>query len=386
MVQNNRQKSERSQLTVGSGNPQTSHSNHSLGENMAPETTTAYKDLMHYSDKREENRGIVSRMLAGAIRPVSRAWNQRKVTAKSRPDGGADLFDARGEYIPANKEEDIGGLQAGSFRENLSRNVGTAVDKGRSAFGAARDAISGLRPEEQIASVQERQEDRDVYTDPDIVDKDAESTFKRDTEQETISRPRIQFSEKDLRWQEGQYMPYVADPNAEGGFREISEFQIDDFPQNTPIKNIEITEPDGQVHKLDGEQLEVANEIARVADAVAPQWTDYLIRLANFEGLSRKDTRLYMAHDTYINEEGEEVHHRSRNIEDMDKWGGHWSTDRGVFQINDHFFPSIPDEIADDPVRATLFVISGIQAKKQEQLWHADQRAKAAKTNIEYEN
>lgn len=189
------------------------------------------------------------------------------------------------------------------------------------------------------------------------------------------------YTAKDFVWQEGKFMPYMKLPDGE--IKEIKDFQTSDFvPLSSPIQKITITE-NGETHEItDPKRLEVANQIAMVARAVAPEYENYLLRLANFEGLLEKDTRNYMANNKVKNSRGRKVQFSSRNVEDMDAHGGLWSTDRGVFQINDAAFPAISDEIADDPVRATLFVISAIEAGKQKK-WLADERTKNAQLTYE---
>lgn len=198
-----------------------------------------------------------------------------------------------------------------------------------------------------------------------------EPTVEEKTEQPLV------FSRDKLKWQEEKFMPYVETGDGE---KFINEFTAKDFPETEPVQPFKIIEAGGSEHIInDQEQLGVANQISRVARAVAPEYENYLLRLANFEGVYNPKQRNYMFNDTFINDEGKEVHYSSRNPEDAEKYGGIWSIDRGIFQINDYFFPGIPDEVADDPIQATLWAISAIETGTQKQKWHANERTIGAK-------
>ena len=93
----------------------------------------------------------------------------------------------------------------------------------------------------------------------------------------------------------------------------------------------------------DPKKLAVAERVAQISDTVAPQYTNYLIRLAEYEGTLDPKAR---------NDNGT-------------------STDRGLFQINSKAFPQITDKQADDVEFATLWAIALIQAGKQNK-WVAD--------------
>lgn len=150
-------------------------------------------------------------------------------------------------------------------------------------------------------------------------------------------------------------IPYVDDPDKRV---RIDELDFDP-PETKKIKKISIKDArEGHSKEItDPEELAVANEIKRVADAVAPEYTDYLLRLGSYEGLMKRNTR---------NDNGDK------------------GIDRGVFQINNKAFPQIPDEFADDVKKATLWAIALIEAGKQDK-WMADKYVRDAKAEIEYE-
>lgn len=285
------------------------------------EPTTVEPAELRPSEPDEPREGFLGKVLDVA-EDVKEKWDQRKITYTRLPGTGGHLQDVKGRSIMA--------------------SVANAFNEDEAA------------PEEE----------------------------QQPAPAEAPKAPKPTFHARDIIWREKENVPAVATP--EGEERDITTFSIDEFPEIEPIQKLTITEKgSGAVHEItDPRQLEVANTIKRVSDAVAPEYTSYLLRLANFEGLLYPDTRNYMFNDTFINSEGKEVHYSSRNPEDAEKYGGLWSTDRGVFQINDAAFPAIPDEVADDPVRATLFVLSAIEAEKQDK-WYADQRTKNAKLKYE---
>lgn len=212
-----------------------------------------------------------------------------------------------------------------------------------------------------------------------VVDKPVEKPVEKIGE--TVRKvTKMPFKATDFVWREGDSMPYV---NVQGETKQVKDFSAEDFPPlDEPITKLTITEEEGTHTITDPERIAVANEIARVARAIAPEHESYLLRLANFEGILGRNTRNYMAHGTIKNSEGKDVHFSSRNVEDTEAHGGLWSTDRGVFQINDAAFPAISDEIADDPTKATLFVLSAIEAGHQKK-WYADKRTKKATLSYE---
>lgn len=158
-------------------------------------------------------------------------------------------------------------------------------------------------------------------------------------------------------------MSYVEN---EGKTTFLDEFNYTPPKVKQPIKRIEISDPrdatapdtakQGTVIE-DPERLALANTIKAVADEVAPEYTDYLLRLAWYEGRY-----------------GSKTENKNSNGKGVD---------RGVFQINTEAFPDVPDEFAQDPVKATLWAISVIESGKQDK-WVADQYVKKAKTKISY--
>jgi hypothetical protein len=149
-------------------------------------------------------------------------------------------------------------------------------------------------------------------------------------------------------------MPFIKKGDMKFG---IDEVKITAKP-GKEIKSLTITDkrPGQSAQVRDEAKLAVANTIKRIADAVAPQYTDYLLRLARYEG--NFDAQA-------VNDNG------AKGI------------DRGVFQINNKSFPQITDAQANDPEFATLWAISVINAGKQSK-WFANPIAKKAKLKINY--
>jgi hypothetical protein len=130
----------------------------------------------------------------------------------------------------------------------------------------------------------------------------------------------------------------------------IDKFSVARAPV-APMTALKITDPRKGFSKTitDPKKLEVARQIAQISDTVAPEYTNYLIRLAEYEGGLKTNAR-----------------------NDKNTNGG---VDRGLFQINSKWFPQITDEQADDLQFATLWAISLIQAGKQHK-WMADKLIK----------
>lgn len=183
--------------------------------------------------------------------------------------------------------------------------------------------------------------------------------------EETEQKPRI--TKDQLRFQESQEgfrgMPYLE--LEDGVTKFIDEYEFEARQPTNPITRLEIidprdaTAPDTERQGVvieDPEQLKVFNTIKGVADEVAPEYTDYLLRLGWYEGRGNAQNRLD---------------------------NGERGVDRGIFQINNKAFPDVPDEFADDPAKSTLWAISAIEAGKQDR-WVADEYVKNAKTNITY--
>ena len=183
-------------------------------------------------------------------------------------------------------------------------------------------------------------------------------------EQETQQERRLKST--DIRFQESQPgfrgMPYIGE-GEDSKF--LDEYEFEPTPVTNPITSLQIEDPrDATADEFsqqgvtitDPEQLKVFNTIKSVADEVAPEYTDYLMRLAWYEGRGNAQNRLD---------------------------NGERGVDRGIFQINSKSFPDVPDEFADDPVKSTLWAISAIESGNQEK-WRADEYVKNAKTNITY--
>lgn len=119
-------------------------------------------------------------------------------------------------------------------------------------------------------------------------------------------------------------------------------------------------------------QLQTAGTIKAVADAIAPSYTNYLLKLGLNEGTLKANARNYNFKDGTA----------STSLTDAAQHGGVDSVDRGVFQINDKAFPQISDAIADNPKLATLWAISVINAGKQSK-WMANEKSKGMKVNYQ---
>lgn len=181
-----------------------------------------------------------------------------------------------------------------------------------------------------------------------------------------ISREQLRFQESSPGY---RGMPYIEFEDGTTKFLDehLNEIGYEPPESDNPISRLEIIDPRDEnatdteqqgVVIDDPEQLKTFNTIKSVADQVAPEYSDYLMRLAWYEGRGNPQNRLD---------------------------NGELGVDRGIFQINNKAFPDVPDEFADDPARATMWAISAIEAGKQDR-WVADKYVKNAKTNIGYAN
>jgi hypothetical protein len=166
---------------------------------------------------------------------------------------------------------------------------------------------------------------------------------------------------------------------SDGTIKPIDQVNLDVQPH--PLTSISYSIPRGtkdgvaQTEKqtiTDPSALKVAGTIKAVADQVNPDYTNYLLKLANNEGVLKADQRNYNFKDGKS----------STNPADAAHHGGVDSVDRGVFQINSKAFPHISDAVADDPARAALWAIGLIDAGKQSK-WMANDRSK--ETKISYQ-
>jgi len=166
---------------------------------------------------------------------------------------------------------------------------------------------------------------------------------------------------------------------ADGSIQPINAVQLNVQP--APLQSLTYKIPAGkEAGKIlsdtvtidDPSKLKVAGTVKAVADQINPNYTNYLLKLANNEGTLNPKARLYNFKDgTSSNNAADAVHH-----------GGIDSVDRGIFQINDKAFPKITDEMADNPEIATLWAISLIDAGKQNK-WVANQKTKD--THVSYQ-
>ena len=130
-----------------------------------------------------------------------------------------------------------------------------------------------------------------------------------------------------------------------------------------------ITDPEEGTYVIDTpEKLSIANEIKAIADDIAPEYTNYLLKLAQKEGgYDRKANR----------------------PEDQNPGGG---VDRGIFQINSKFFPTVTDEMAQDIKFSVLWAISLIESgnpkkgdgtRTGQEKWIADPAVRRSTISIE---
>lgn len=186
-------------------------------------------------------------------------------------------------------------------------------------------------------------------------------TISEQKKQSTLKKEQLHFQDKNPGY---RGMPYV---EVDGETMFIDEYDYKPPKATEKIKKIVITDPrdtDGPYHGVtitDPEQLKLAEQIKAVSDDVAPEYTNYLLKALWYEGRYDKE---------------------SKNINIDKETGQATSTDHGPFQINDAYHPDVPLEFAQDPVKATLWAISLIEAGKQS-YWVADKHIKAADISIE---
>ena len=180
-----------------------------------------------------------------------------------------------------------------------------------------------------------------------------------------------EFTKDDLTFQEegvGSGIPVVKTAD---GYKNISDiYKTFELPeQANPIKRIVINDPDEGEYIIDTpEKLAVANTIKSVADKVAPEYTEYLLKLAQKEGIYKAD---------------------QFRGEEKNPGGG---DDQGIFQINSKSFPSVTKEMANDVVFSTLWAISLINSQTPvagdgkrtgQEKWIANEAVKRSSITIE---
>jgi len=180
-----------------------------------------------------------------------------------------------------------------------------------------------------------------------------------------------EFTKDDLTFQEegvGSGIPVVKTAD---GYKNISDiYKTFELPeQANPIKRIVINDPDEGEYIIDTpEKLAIANTIKSVADKVAPEYTEYLLKLAQKEGIYKAD---------------------QFRGEKKNPGGG---DDQGIFQINSKFFPSVTQEMANDVVFSTLWAISLINSQTPvagdgkrtgQEKWIANEAVKRSSITIE---
>lgn len=155
-----------------------------------------------------------------------------------------------------------------------------------------------------------------------------------DVQSSPITKDSLVFQESTI----GDGLPYV---KTKEGVKSISEIYktYKPKPVEKPIKKIVINDPQEGTYVIDTpEKLDIANQIKAIADEVAPEYTDYLLKLAQKEG---------------------GYNHKSTRPEEQNPGGG---VDRGIFQINSKAFPTVTDEMAQDVRFSVLWAISLIES------------------------
>lgn len=180
----------------------------------------------------------------------------------------------------------------------------------------------------------------------------------------TIKKEDLVFQESNV----GNGLPYV---KKDDKVLPISEVAKSYTPPEVkqPIKRIVITDPKEGQYVIDTpEKLAIANQIKAIADDIAPEYTNYLLKLAQKEGV---------------------YDHKAIRPEDQNPGGG---VDRGIFQINSKFFPTVTDEMAQDIKFSVLWAISLIEngnpkkgdgKRTGQEKWIADEAVRRSSIEIE---
>lgn len=151
------------------------------------------------------------------------------------------------------------------------------------------------------------------------------------------------------------------------------------LPKETPkvINYIEITDGKQTWKIKDKDKLEIANRIKFISDQIKPEWTDYLLKLAEREGIYEQKQRNYN-----YKKEGQDSIYSRKKRQDLIDAGYSESIDRGIFQINNKAFPQITDQMADNLDFSILWAISLIDAGKQDK-WTSNPWVKSSKIKVE---
>ncbi len=180
----------------------------------------------------------------------------------------------------------------------------------------------------------------------------------------SITKDNLVFQESNV----GNGIPYVKKDEKIVPISEVAKTYTP--PKVTkPIKKIVITDPEEGQYVIDTpEKLAIANQIKAIADDIAPEYTNYLLKLAQKEG----------GYD-----------HKAIRPEDQNPGGG---VDRGIFQINSKFFPTVTDEMAQDIKFSVLWAISLIEngnpkkgdgKRTGQEKWIADEAVRRSTIEIE---
>ena len=249
---------------------------------------------------------------------------------------------------------------SGPITKTLTRNleglppISTVVDPGDSNFSdtQAASAINSVQP--QIPPVVEEPK----------LNTQTELGKKKFTLGSDITKDKLVFQEHKV----GNGIPYVKTDNGKVSILDIAK-NLEVNPPEKPIKRLVISDPEEGIHIIDTpEKLSIANEIKAITDKIAPEYTNYLLKLAQKEGL----------------------YNSSAFRGEKDNPGG--GDDRGIFQINSKSFPDVTKEMADDLRFSILWAISRIESgtpKKGDgrytgqEVWIADPAARRSSITIE---
>lgn len=225
-------------------------------------------------------------------------------------------------------------------------------------FNKARAKVENLFDgNEQEASVLETQPE---VVEP-VITQEASDNI---TEQPRFTKDSIIFQEHGI----GDGLPYLKQEGKKVSLKELYKtYQL--RPLQKPINKITINDPEEGTYVIDTpEKLSIAHEIKAIADEIAPEYTNYLLKLAQKEGGYKRDA--------------------FRAAKDNPGGGD----DMGIFQINSKSFPSVTRELANDVRFATLWAIALINSanpKKGDNVysgqekWMANESVKRSSINIE---
>ncbi len=274
----------------------------------------------------------------------------------------SDELGNRKERLPLSERLQIAKESPDTINELLDEEerkliqVETVDDK--NFFDKAKRVLSGEDKEVKVTvPFEPRPAMLETSTDPEADAKAVVSTG-------AVKKENLVFQESNV----GNGIPYVKQGDKAVPISEVAKSYVPPKPAQ-PINKIVITDPEEGTYVIDTpEKLSIANEIKAIADDIAPEYTNYLLKLAQKEGgYDRKAIR----------------------PEDQNPGGG---VDRGIFQINSKFFPTVTDEMAQDIKFSVLWAISLIEsanpkkgdgARTGQEKWIADPAVRRSTISIE---